>query len=106
VKHDASKTLDEGPKKQCDSPIALQARYKEHKEQPLSEMSHIHRDFFGFVAPPSYERTQAYTNKDCYNYVKRDHLSHQCPLALNCLRNPTLVEISKMTLEEESPCNP
>jgi hypothetical protein len=33
----------------------------------LSEMSHTHRDFFGFVPPPSYERTETSTDKKCYN---------------------------------------
>jgi hypothetical protein len=32
-------------------------------QQPLSGMSHTHRIFFGFVLPPSYERTQASTDK-------------------------------------------
>jgi hypothetical protein len=27
------------------------------------------RDFFGFVAPLSFERTQASTDKKCYNCV-------------------------------------
>jgi hypothetical protein len=64
-------------------------------------MSHTHRDFFGFVAPLSLERTQASTDKKCYNYVQKGHLTCQCPLALNCLRNPTLAEISKMMLQDE-----
>jgi hypothetical protein len=55
-KHDANKTLGEWIKKQCDNPRALQVGYKEHKEQPLSEMSHTHRDYFGFVPPPSLKR--------------------------------------------------
>jgi hypothetical protein len=55
-KHDANKTLGERIKKQCDNPRALQVGYKEHKEQPLSEMSHTHRDYFGFVPPPSLKR--------------------------------------------------
>jgi hypothetical protein len=71
-------------------------------QHPLSEMSHTHRDFFGFVAPPSVRRTQASTDKKCYKCVKKGHLTCQCPLALNCLRNPTLAEISKMTLEDGS----
>jgi hypothetical protein len=58
MKHDASKTLDEWTKKYCDTLRALQVGRKEHKEQLLSEMSHTHRDFFGFVAPPSLEMTQ------------------------------------------------
>jgi hypothetical protein len=64
-------------------------------------MSHTHRDFFGFVLSPSLRRTKAFTNKMCYNYVQKCQLTYQCPLALNCLRNPTLAKISKMTLEDE-----
>jgi hypothetical protein len=30
-------------------PRVLQVGYRKHKQQPLSEMSHTHRDFFGFV---------------------------------------------------------
>jgi hypothetical protein len=55
-KHDASKTLDEQIKKQCDTPRALQVGYKKHKEQSLSEMSHTHRDYFDFVPPLSLKR--------------------------------------------------
>jgi hypothetical protein len=49
--------------------------YMEHKEQHLSEMSHTHRDFFGFVPPPLLGRTQASTDKKCYNYVEDVHLT-------------------------------
>jgi hypothetical protein len=66
-KNDASKVLGEWTKKQRDTLGALQVGYKKHEEQPLSVMSHTYRDFFGFVAPPSYERTQASTDKKCYN---------------------------------------
>jgi hypothetical protein len=65
-------------------------------------MSHTHRDFFGFVALLSFGSTQASTDKKCYNYIEEDHLTCQCPLALNRLGNPTLAESSKMTLEDES----
>jgi hypothetical protein len=65
-------------------------------------MSHTDRDFFGFVAPPLVRRTQASTDKKCYNCVQKGHLTYQCPLARNCLRNPTLAEISKTMLEDES----
>jgi hypothetical protein len=51
TKNDASKALGERTKKQRDTPGALPVGYKEHEEQPLSEMSHTHRNFFGFVAP-------------------------------------------------------
>jgi hypothetical protein len=83
-------------------PRVLQVGYRKHMQQPLSGMSHTHRIFFGFVLPPSYKRTQASTDKKCYNYEERGHLTHQCPLALNCLRNPTLAELSNMILEDES----
>jgi hypothetical protein len=43
-------------------------------QQPLSEMSYNHRDFFGFVTPLSIGSTQASTNKKCYNYVEKGHL--------------------------------
>jgi hypothetical protein len=59
-------------------------------------------NFFGFVAPPSMRRTQASTDEKCYKCIKKGHLTCQFPLALKCLRNPTVVEISKMTLEDES----
>jgi hypothetical protein len=59
MKHDASKTLGERTKKQRDTPRALQVEYRKHIQQPLSEISHAHRDFFGFVAPPSCKRIQA-----------------------------------------------
>jgi hypothetical protein len=91
-----------GLRKKRDTPRALQVGYREHMQQPLSEMSHTHRDFFSFVALPSLRRTQASTDKKCYNCVQKGHLTYQCPLALNCLRNPTLVEISKPMLEDES----
>jgi hypothetical protein len=106
VKHDVSKTLGESTKKQCDTPIALQDGYRKHKQQPLSEMSHNHRDFFGFVALPSYGRTQASTDKKCYNYIKKEHLTCQCSSVLNYLGNPTLAESSKTTLEDESTMSP
>jgi hypothetical protein len=75
-------------------------------QQPLSEMSYTHRNSFGFVPPHSFGSTQAYTNKKCYNYVEKGHLPHQCPLALNYHRNPTLAESSKMMLEDESAMSP
>jgi hypothetical protein len=84
-KHDASKTLGEWTKKQCDAPRFLQFGYRKHMQQPLSEMSYTHRDFFDFVAPPSLGRTQASTDKKCYNYIERGHLTHQCPLELKHL---------------------
>jgi hypothetical protein len=83
-------------------PRVLQVGHRKHMEQPLIEISYTHMVFFGFVAPPSYRRTQASTDKKCYNYVERVHLTHQCPLASNCPRNPTIAETSKTTLEEES----
>jgi hypothetical protein len=66
-KHGSSKTLDECTKKQYDTPRTLQVGYREHKQQPLSEMSHAHKDFFGFVPPSSLGRPQASTVKKCYN---------------------------------------
>jgi hypothetical protein len=71
-------------------------------QQPLSEMSHTHRDFFGFVLSPSLRRTQASTDKKCYDCVQKCHITYQYPLALNCLRNLTPAEISKTMLEDES----
>jgi hypothetical protein len=56
TKNGVSKTLGKQTKKQRDTPRVLQAGYKEHKEQPLSKMSHTHRDLFGFVPPPSLRR--------------------------------------------------
>jgi hypothetical protein len=70
-------------------------------QQPLSGMSHTHRIFFGFVLPPSYESTQSFTDKKCSHYVERGHLTRYCPLASNCLRNPTIAESSNTTLEDE-----
>jgi hypothetical protein len=63
-------------------------------------MSYIHRNFFDFVPPPSFGIPQASADKEHSNCVERGHLTYQCPLALNCLRNPTLAEISKTTLED------
>jgi hypothetical protein len=85
-------------RKKHDTPRALQVGYRKHMQEPLSEMSHTHRDFFGFVAPPSVRRAQASTDKKCYNCVQKGHLTCQYPLALNCLRNPTLAKINKTTL--------
>jgi hypothetical protein len=56
MKYDATKTLDEWTKKQNDTPRALQVGYRKHMKQPLSEMSHTHRDFFGSIPPPSLEK--------------------------------------------------
>jgi hypothetical protein len=67
----------------------------------MSEMSHTHRDFFGFVAPPSLRRTPAFTDKKCYNYLERGHLTRQYPLTLNCIRNSTPTESRKTMIEEE-----
>jgi hypothetical protein len=75
-------------------------------QQPLSETSHTHRDFFGSVPLPLHERIQTSTDKKSYNYVERDHLKHQCPLALNCLGNSTPAELSRTTLEDESTIEP
>jgi len=58
---DASKTLDEQTKKQRETPRAQWVGYSEHKRQPLSEMSHTHRDFFGFVPPSLLGRIQCTT---------------------------------------------
>jgi hypothetical protein len=102
MKSDASKTLGKRTKNKCDTPRALQVGYRKYMQQPLSEMSHTHRDFFGFVALPSLRRTQASTDKKCYNCVQKNHLTYQRPLALDCLSNPTLAEISKTMLEDES----
>jgi hypothetical protein len=101
-KNDASKALGERTKKQRDTPRALQVGYTKHEEQPLSVMSHTYRDFFGFVALPSYERTQTATDKKCYNLVERGHLIPQCPLALNHLGNLALTELSRTALVDES----
>jgi hypothetical protein len=98
--------MNKWTKKQRDTPRVLQVEYRKHMKQPLSEMSYTHRDFFGFVTLLSVGSPKASSNKEYYNYVKRIHLTCQCPLAPNCLRNSTLAEISKMTLEEESPCDP
>jgi hypothetical protein len=98
--------LDKWTKKQCNTLRVLQVGYRKHMQQPLSVMSYTHRDFFGFVTPLSIGSPQASTEKEYYNCVERGHLTCQCPLAPNYLRNPTLTEISKMTLDEESPCNP
>jgi hypothetical protein len=57
MKNDASKALGEWTKKQCDTSKALQVGYKEHEEQPLSEMRHTNMDYFGFVPSPLYGRT-------------------------------------------------
>jgi hypothetical protein len=86
-------------RKKC--PRTLQVGYRKHMQQPLSEMSHTHRDFFGSIAPPSLTRTPASTDKNCYNYVERGHFTYQCPLALSCLGNPTLTESNRRTLEDE-----
>jgi hypothetical protein len=102
----ATKKDEAWTKKQRDTPRVLQVGYRKHMQQPLSEMCYTHRDFFGFVTLLSIGSPQAYTNKEYYNCIERGHLTCQCSLAPNCLRNPTLAEISKMTLEEESPCNP
>jgi hypothetical protein len=59
--------LYEQTKKQHEMPRVPQDGNSEHKQQPLSEMSHTHRDFFGLVPPFSYERTEASTDKMCYN---------------------------------------
>jgi hypothetical protein len=58
MKNDASKTMGEWTKKQCNTHGAMQVGYKEHVEQPLSEMSYTHRDSFGFVPLPSFGRTK------------------------------------------------
>jgi hypothetical protein len=102
MKNDASKTLCKQTKKYRDTPRALQVGYRKHMQQPVSETSHTHRDFFGFAAPPSFGKTPAIIDKKCYNYLQRGHLTHQYPLTLNCLGNPTLAKTSKMTLEDES----
>jgi hypothetical protein len=65
MKNDASKTLGEWTKKKHDTPGAQQAGYDEHKEQPLSETSYTHKNFFGAVGPPSFGCTQVPTNKKC-----------------------------------------
>jgi hypothetical protein len=75
-------------------------------QQPLSETSRTHRDFFGSVPPPSIKRIQASTDKKCYNYIERDHLNCQCPLALNYIGNSTLAESSRMMLEDELTIEP
>jgi hypothetical protein len=75
TKNDASKTLGKRTKKKRDTPRALQVRYSKHKQQPLSGMRDTHKIFFGFVLPPSYERTQASTNKKYYNCIERGHLT-------------------------------
>jgi hypothetical protein len=66
-------------------PRVLQFGYRKHMQQPLSETSYTHRDLFGFVASSSLGRIQASIDKKCYNYIERDHLTHQCPLALKHL---------------------
>jgi hypothetical protein len=50
MKNDASKTLGEWTMKQHDTHRALQVGYSNHKQQPVSDMSHTHRDFSGFDA--------------------------------------------------------
>jgi hypothetical protein len=79
MKHDASKTLGEQTMKQRDAPRALQVGYSEHRRQPLSEMSHTPRHFFGFVTPPSYRRTPASSDKKCYNCAEKGHVRVKYP---------------------------
>jgi hypothetical protein len=86
-KNDASKTLDKRTKKQRETPRALQDGYSKYMQQPLSEMSHTHMDIFGCASLPSLGRTQASTDKKCYNYVQRGHLISQC---LNPRRHPII----------------
>jgi hypothetical protein len=79
IKNDTSKTLGEWTKKKHNTPRVLQVGYRKYMQQPLSEMSHTHRDFFGFVLLPSLRRTPASTDKKHYNYVEKCHITHQCP---------------------------
>jgi hypothetical protein len=58
-KHAANKTLGEWTRKQRDAPRAQQVGYSKHQQQPVSETSHTHRDFFGFDASPSLRRTRS-----------------------------------------------
>jgi hypothetical protein len=102
TKSDASKTLGKRTKKKHDTPRALQVGYRKHIQQPLSEKSHTHQDFFCFVAPPSFGCPQASTDKEYYNYIERDHLTRHSSLVLNRHRSPTLAERSRTTIEEES----
>jgi hypothetical protein len=41
-------------------------------KQPLSEISHTHRDFFGFVTLPSYERTPSLYLQEVYTLRVQD----------------------------------
>jgi hypothetical protein len=90
MKHDASRTLGERTKKQCETPRVLHVGYRKHMQQLFSEMSHTHRGFFGFVTPPSLRRTPAFTDKKFYNYLERGHLTCQYLLTLNYHRHSTL----------------
>jgi hypothetical protein len=76
--------LYEWTKKQHEMPRVPQVGNSEHKPQPLSEMSHTHRDFFGCVPPPSYERIEASTDKKCYNEttVQTLHYPKSCMIML------------------------
>jgi hypothetical protein len=67
MKNDASKTLGEWTMKQHGTHRDLQVGYSNHKQQPVSDMSHTHRDFSGFDASPSLRRTPAFTDKKGYN---------------------------------------
>jgi hypothetical protein len=106
TKNDASKILDKWTKEKRDTPRAPQVGKRKHMQQPLTKMSHAHRDFFGFVPPSSFGSTQASTDKKCHNYIERGHLTRLCPRALNCLGKPTLVESSRTMLEDESTMKP
>jgi hypothetical protein len=70
-------------------------------QQPLSETSYTHRDFFGFVPPPSLIKIPSLYRHECYNYEERGQLTRQCPIALNHLENPALAESSRTTLEDK-----
>jgi hypothetical protein len=57
MKNDATKTLGKRTKKHHETLEICKMNIGSTYNNLLSGMSHTHRIFFGFVMPPSYERT-------------------------------------------------
>jgi hypothetical protein len=69
-------------------------------QQTLSEMSHT-QEFIWFCSTTLIEKNPSLHRQKVLQLGRERSPPHQCPLALNCLGNPTLAESSRTTLRDE-----
>jgi hypothetical protein len=101
-KNDYTKTLGDWTEMQCDTPRALQVRYRKTSDNLWVRQAILLGISLVLSHHPHLEGPKPLLTWRWCNYIERGHLTHQCSLVLNHLGNSTLAESSRMTLEDES----